>query len=354
MQQYSEGTLAIDEVQRVPQLLLAMKNALEPDRRPGRFVVTGSSNLLALKGAEESLAGRAQTVELHGLSQGELAGRVEDFASYMWALPGGEQIFDEPGFTRRDYLEMVVRSSYPEIHRASERSRNRWLGNYLERVLSKDVVEVAGIQYPDRLRPLLRVLATESASEFVAARYSRLLDVPARSLPAYLSALRDVFLVHEVSAWSTNATIRAVSKPKVVIQDSGLAAYLSGVDARGLEHDISSTLTGGLLEGFVASELLRQRSWSRVDFELRHFRDAQGREVDLVLENRRREIVGVEVKAAVSVGRSDFRGLEYLRERAGERFVAGVVLHTGTRAVRFGDRIWALPIAALWREGSAG
>ncbi|MCQ9389439.1 ATP-binding protein [Brevibacterium sp. 50QC2O2] len=350
VRQYPEGTLAIDEIQRVPELLLAMKNALETDRRPGRFIVTGSSNLLTLQGTEESLAGRAQTLELRGFSRGELMGRSEDFASFAWKLPQTGAVHNLNDYSRRDYLEMATHSSYPELQGKTDRTRNRWLSAYVERIISKDVPEAVGIQHPDRLRPLLQLLATESASEFVAARYSRALDIPARTVPAYLQALVNVYLVDRLPAWSNNVAARTVSKPKTFLQDPGLAAFLSGVDIEGLEQQISSTLTGGLVEAFVAGELQRQRGWSEVDFTLRHFRDSQGREVDLVLENRARQIVGLEVKATTSVTRSHFKGLEYLRDKAGDRFIAGAVLHTGTQALPFGDHLWALPIATLWQH----
>jgi len=347
--QYPNGTLAIDEIQRVPELLLSMKNALEHDRRPGRFVVTGSSNLLTLRGAEESLAGRAQTVHLHGLSRGELEERVEDFARYMWELPRKNEISNIEEFSRADYLEMILASAYPEIHQRSARSRDRWIENYLERVLSKDLAEVTGIQHPDRLLPLLRVIAAENASEFVAAHVSRSLDIPARSIPTYVQALENVFLVHRLPAWSNNTVARTISKPKISLQDTGVAASLNGADAAGLSHAIASSLTGGLVEGFVTAELMKQHAWSTVDFTLHHFRDRENHEVDIVLENRRREIVGVEVKATASVGRQHFSGLTYLKDKVGDRFVAGAVLYTGTDAVKFGDRLWALPLATLWR-----
>lgn len=349
VQQYPDGLLAIDEVQRVPGLLVALKNALETERRPGRFLITGSADLLTLRGGQESLAGRAQTLSLHGLSMGELDGTVEDFVDYLWRLSTTGKLIDAPEYTRRNYLELLLKSRYPEIRAASDRVRGRWLDNYLERVLSKDASEVSGIQHPDRLPSLIRALAVENSGEFVAARYSRLLDIPVRSIPAYLKVLRDVFLVRELPAWGNNLTTRAVSKPKVFVCDPGLAAFLCGVDADGLEREISSSVTGGLFEGFVASELMRQQAWSNVDFTMNHFRDSQDREVDIVLENRRREIVGLEVKATMTVTRRHFRGLELLREKAGERFIGGAVFHTGPQALPFGDRMWALPLATLWK-----
>ncbi|HWV49564.1 MAG TPA: ATP-binding protein [Microbacterium sp.] len=349
--QFPDGTLAIDEVQRAPELLIAIKQATDQFRRPGRFIITGSADLLTVRGGQESLAGRAQTIALDGFSRGEIEGRVEDFADYCWSLPRGAALNDIGDLARRDYIELSIRSAFPEIHGSSARVQGRWLRNYTERVLSKDAAEVSGIQHPDRLSPLLRLLATENASEFVAAHVSRQLDIPARSVPSYLRALRDVFLVRELPAWGNNLSRRVVSKPKVSLTDPGLAAALVGADADGLERDISSTLTGGLVEGFVVSELAKQRTWSSRDFDLSHYRDSIGREVDIVLENPRREVVAIEVKATSSITGRHFRGLDFLRDEIGERFVAGIVLYTGQRALAFGDRLWALPIGTMWRHG---
>lgn len=347
--QYPRGLLAIDEVQRVPELLIALKRSADQHRAPGRFLITGSSDLLAVQGGQESLAGRAQTIALEGFSRGEIEGHVEDFASFAWGLSRGDPPGNVDDLSRRDYLEMSVASTFPELRHASASVARRWLSNYTDRVLSKDAAEVSGIQYPDRLRPLLALLAAENASEFVAAHASRQLDVPARSVPAYLRALRDVFLIRELPAWGHDVAKRAVSRPKVVLSDGGLAAHLAGVDADGLEEDIASALAGGMVEAFVAAELSKQRSWSAIDYRIYHYRDNTGREVDLVLENARRGIVAVEVKATASLGPRHFAGLEHLREAAGARFVAGVVLYTGTRAVPFGDRLWALPMGSIWR-----
>ncbi|UFU02847.1 ATP-binding protein [Ruania suaedae] len=347
--QYPDGLLAIDEIQRVPALLTSLKAAVDQDRRPGRFIVTGSADLLSLRGAQESLAGRAQTIPLEGLSRGEVAGRVEDFAAYAWRLPT-EVPADRPAYTRRDYLEIATAPSFPELREAPARARGRWMENYADRVLSKDTTDVSGISYVDRLGPLLDVLAARNGSEFVAARVAREVDIPERSVPAYLRAMQSVYLIRVVPGWSNNRAARAVRAPKVYLSDTGLAAHLAGVDVEGLEREVSSTLTGGFVEGFVVGELVKQRAWSQKSYSLSHYRDNHGREVDIVLEDRRREVVGVEVKSAATVGAGDFRGLELLRDKVGQRFVAGVVLYTGTRAVPFGGRLWALPLATLWEH----
>ena len=350
VEQHPDGLLVIDEVQRAPGLLVALKGAVDRNRRPGRFLITGSADLLAVHGGQESLAGRAQTVELDGFSRGEIEGRAEDFASFAWSLRSRIPQNDIDGLGRRDYLEMAVASTFPELRAASPGVARRWLANYVTRVLSKDAAEVSGIQYPDRLRPLFDVLAAENSSEFVAAHASRKLDIPARSVPAYVRALRDVFLIRQLPTWGHNLAKRAVSKPKISVGDAGLAAYLTGVDAGGLEKNISSALAGGMVEAFVTAELDKQRTWSAVDYRLYHFRDSDGHEVDLIAENMRREIIGIEVKATTTLTTKHFDGLRYLRDLAGERFVAGIVLYTGTRALPFGDRLWALPIGTLWRH----
>ncbi|MDR1387602.1 MAG: ATP-binding protein [Propionibacteriaceae bacterium] len=348
--QYPQGLLAIDEIQRAPALLLSLKAAVDQDRRPGRFVVTGSADLLSIRGAQESLAGRSQTVPLDGLSRGELAGTVEDFATFAWALSTVGLPSGSYGHTRRDYLEIATSTAFPELRDASARSRNCWLTNYVDRVLSKDTTDSTGIAHPDRLPPLLDLIAARNAGEFVAARVAREVDIPERSIPAYLRALRSIYLIRVIPGWSSNLASRAVRAPKVSLCDTGLAAHRTGVEVDGLERDVSSTLTGGLVEGFVVGELWKQRAWSKKSYTISHYRDNHSREVDIVLEDRRRELVGVEVKSAATVTASDFRGLELLRDKTAERFIAGIVLHTGTRSVPFGDRLWALPIATLWDQ----
>lgn len=345
VRQFPEGVVAIDEIQRVPTLLRAIKAALDEDRRPGRFIVTGSSNLMNLKGAEESLAGRAETLRLRGFSRGERKGITEDFAANAWnphpQLPASD-------FERIDYLRMITESSFPEIAEATPRRRDRWVQAYVERVLTKDATDLYGIQYPDRLRVLLGKIATQGASEFVAAHIGRELNIPERSVPGYLDALKNVFLIDVLPAWGTNLTRRVISKPKVFLQDPATAASLVGVDAASLEMQISSSFTGGLLESFVATELLKQQEWSAIPFKLFHFRDSTGKEVDLVMESRNREVVGVEVKAAVSLQGKDFSGLRHLQKLAGERFRCGILLYAGKESLPMGPGLWAMPISALW------
>ncbi len=345
VRQFPEGIMAVDEIQRVPELFRAIKAAVDENRRPGRFIITGSSNLMNLKGAEESLAGRAETLRLRGLSKGERAGFKEDFAANAW---NPRPQLPESNFERGDYLRLITESSFPEIAEATRRRRDRWVQAYVERVLTKDATELYGIQHPDRLRLLLGRIASLGSSEFVAAHAGRELNIPERSVPGYLNALKDVFLVDVLPAWGTNLTRRVVSKPKVFLQDPAMAASLVGVDAESLEMRISSSFTGGLLESFVATELLKQQEWSAAPFKLFHFRDSTGKEVDLVMESRNREVVGVEVKAAVSLQGKDFSGLRHLQQLSGDKFRCGILLYAGKESLPMGPGLWAMPISTLW------
>ncbi|WP_175956333.1 ATP-binding protein [Schaalia sp. Marseille-Q2122] len=348
--QFPDGTLAIDEIQRAPDLLLSIKLAVDQKRSAARFIVTGSADLLTASGTQESLAGRAHTIRLHGLSQGEVRGYCEDFAHMAWQLAKMPPPQPSTTLSRREYLSLATTSAYPEIHNAPYRIATRWMDGYLERVLSKDTADVSNIQHYDRLHPLLSLIAAENSSEFVNQRYAQALDLPARSLPAYVKALSDVYLIHSIPAWGHNLSKRAVSKPKILISDPGIAAYLCGIDVTGLEHDISSALTGGLVEAFVAGELLKQKGWSRIDYSIHHWRDSgnSNHEVDIVLENRAREIVAIEVKSQATLGAKHFTGLKKLREIAGHRFKAGIVLYTGAEIMPFGEGLWAMPINMLW------
>ncbi len=342
-----QGLLVIDEVQRAPELLRALKGAVDADRRPGRFLVTGSADLLGLPGAQESLAGRAETVTLYGLSQGELRGVQEGFIDAV--LAGDPRALREPeDMSRADYMELICAGSYPEPLTRRGRRRQAWFDNYLARVLSRDAAEVTGLHHLNRLPILVGLLAANNAGELVRSRLAEASGVPASSLGAYLQVLEALHLTHTLPAWGRNLTSRVTDRPKIALLDTGLAARLANVTAAALAPGIASDVAGGLTEAFVAGELRRQIAGSASAPTLFHFRDRNGLEVDLVLADGQGGIVGIEVKAAVTVRAADFRGLTALRDRLGDQFRAGVVLHTGAHTLSFGDRLTALPLAALW------
>ncbi len=344
----SDGLLVIDEVQRVPELVRAMKDAVEEDRRPGRFLVTGSADLLQLPGTEESLAGRAETVVLYGLSQGELAGHREDFVDRL--LAGDEKALRGRAGTlsREEYLQAVCAGSYPEPLTRTGRRRNAWFDNYVKRIMTRDVQDLSRLAHLDRLPDLLRLLAANTSGELVKARVAADAGIPETSLTGYLDLLETLYLIHTLPAWGENLAKRVTGRPKVALLDTGLAARLNHVTATAMALGSASDAAGGLLESFVAGELRRQLVWAETPARLFHFRDRDGLEVDIVVESDGRRVAGVEMKAAGSVSKSDFKGLAFLRDKLKARFAMGVVLYAGKQPLPFGDRLWALPYSALW------
>lgn len=344
----TDDLLVIDEVQRVPDLIRAMKDAVEEDRRPGRFLITGSANLLEIPGTKESLAGRAKTIALYGLSQGELAGHREDFVDLL--LAGNEKALGarRGTLTRRDYLDLVCAGSYPEPLGRQGGRRTAWFTNYIGRVMTRDVQDLSRLPHLDRLPHLLRLLAANTSGELVKARFAQDAGIPETSLQNYLNLLETLYLIQVLPAWGENLTKRVTGRPKVSLLDTGLAAHLNHVTPEAMAPGSVSTAAGGLLESFVAGELRRQLVWADTPARLFHYRDRHNREVDIVVEGADRRVAGLEMKAAGSASRSDFNGLAFLREKLGARFALGVLLHTGTEAVPFGDRLWALPYSALW------
>jgi uncharacterized protein len=340
--------LGVDEVQRVPALIRAMKDAVDQDRRPGRFLVTGSANLLELAGAQESLAGRAETVPLYGLSRGELAGKQEDFIDLLMVGDAGALSSRHSGLNREDYLQILTAGSYPEPMSRSGRRRSAWFDNYLGRLVSADARDVSALPHLDRLPALIRLLAANNAGELVKARLGADAGIPETSLGSYVDLLATLYLVHVVPAWGNNLSGRVTGRPKVALLDTGLAARLNNVSAAAMAPGVVSGAAGALFEAFAAGELRRQLVWSASAPRLFHFRTRTGLEVDLVLEDSDRNVAGIEIKAATTVAAGDFRGLAFLRDKLGPRFTLGVVLHTGQAALPFGDRLWALPFEAMW------
>ncbi len=345
--QNPDGLLAIDEVQRVPELVLALKLAVDRDPRPGGFLLTGSANLLRVPATEDSLAGRAESIELHGFSQGELHSHREQFIDRLVA--GDRFLGHTSTMNRHDYLERAIAGAYPEaLRRPGGRRRNRWLDNYLSRIVERDAPDISSLQRLSELPLILRMLAARNSEELNVADIARDTGVPTRTLAPHVQLLETLYLIQRIPAWSTNLTKRVVSRPKVALLDTGLAARLIGVSAAGAGPAAQGEIAGHLLEGFVAGELRRQQGWSENQVRISHYRDHAGDEVDLILETEDGRIAGLEVKATATVKANDAKWLARLRDRLGERFLGGLVLHTGSSSGPLGDRIAAAPIDVLW------
>lgn len=344
--QFPDATLIIDEVQRAPELILAVKAAVDRHRVPGRFILTGSADLLRLERTPDSLAGRAITLHLHGLSQGEQLRRREDFIAGLRA--GAHPPSFTTAWDRSAYVSALARGGYPEVRGLAGRLRNAWLDSYLERVIQRDALDAFGPTQPARLESLLRLLAANQSGELVKARLADQARIPATTITGYLDVLRALFLVDHLAPWTPNLTKREVGRPKTLVSDSALALRLDRLTEGQLTPLVGSDHLGGLLEGLVVTELSKQAGWSDEEFRLFHFRDRNGIEVDLVVELGDGTIFGVEVKASKTFKADHFAGLRGLADRAGSRFLGGIVLNTSEAGYQYAYRMWGLPISALW------
>jgi hypothetical protein len=342
----SSELLVIDEIQRAPDLLLAIKASVDEDMRPGRYLLTGSSRLFGMVDAPDALPGRMETIELWPFSQGEIGGEPDGFIDAVFTL--GADLRHESTVSRADYAARIVRGGLPEaVSRSDVRRRERFFDAYVQALIDRDVRQLSDIQHKGELRKLVRLLAARSGTILATGSLEAALGLSRPTIARYLQALDEIFLVKRISGWSRNLGTRATAAPKLIFVDSGIAAHEVGSDARSLLRP--GAPFGPLLESFVLSELARQLTWADQRADLYHYRDHSKFEVDAVLENRRGQVVGVEVKASSTVGPGDFRGLRRLADRLGDDFVAGVVLYTGTATLPFGDRLRAMPVSAIWQ-----
>ncbi|MDO5084696.1 MAG: ATP-binding protein [Arachnia propionica] len=344
--QAGDGTLVIDEAQLDPELPRAIKKLVDRDRRPGRFLLTGSANLLRTRSATDSLAGRAVTLRLRGLSQGEIHHQHDDFVTALLESSAPASITTE--LTRLDYIQALSTGGFPEMQRRlNTRMTQAWLSSYLERILDRDAPLVSRGSATERLATLTRLLAAAQGEELVKARLAEQASIPQGTITGYLDALEAIFLTEKLKPWTANLTTREIGRPKISISDPALALRLAETPPSQLAS-LRSEVFGHHLEAFVVSELLKQQGWSETEFTLSHFRDRNGLEVDIVIELADGSVIAVEVKASASHRPDHFRNLLKLEELLGARFRRGVVLNTAPGGFQFSRTCVALPVAALW------
>ncbi len=337
-------TLVIDEAQLEPRLFRAVKAAVDSDRRPGRFVLTGSARLLSVAEMADALVGRVEVVELWPFSEVEL-------------LPGRmgvvDAMFDDPRsvvasapVNRTELAELLVRGGFPEVVARAPHRRRAWFQSYATTSVTRVVNQIAAVERSAEIPRLLRLLAARSAEELNVAGLASEFGWPARTISAYLAQLSNAFILQLLPAWSTNLSSKVVHRPKIHLVDTGLAAALNGFTADHLLR--SPERFGALLETFVMMELRKQIGWSQSQPTLWHFRDRGGAEVDIVLEYPDGNIVGIEVKSGATPSHNDARGLRLLRDRLGDRFHHGYLVTTAPEAHPIDHQLSAIPVTALW------
>jgi predicted AAA+ superfamily ATPase len=339
--------VVLDEVQRSEALLLAIKETVDRNTSPGQFLLTGSANILTAPRVHEALAGRTEIIRLWPLSQTE----IERSQTNLIDLLFERNVPSISGATvgRQAFVDRAVRGGYPEAYARSQRRRERWFESYIESVITRDIRDIADIRRSDEIPRLLRLVAAQAANLFKAETMSNDLGISTKTVQSYTELLETVFLLRRIRAWRPSIGTREVATPKVYVVDSGLLAYLLGADPSRAAGD--DQVTGKLFENFVAMEVARVLDWAVTSATQYHYRDrSTGDEIDVVLEARSGELVCLECKAAATVQPADYRAMTKLRDARGEQFVAGAVIYAGADTRALTERIWAIPINALWAD----
>jgi hypothetical protein len=334
----------LDEVQRVPALFTALKAVVDRRRTPGRFILTGSANVLLVPRLADSLAGRMGILRLHPLAQCELAGRSPKFLDTLF---GGTFRTRMTGRLGEALAERIVAGGYPAaLARRTTARRAAWYRDYIETQVQRDVRDLSRVRSLDALPRLLAVAAGYTARLLNVTDLAGPFQLTRQTIHDYVTLLERVFLLERLPPWHSNRLSRLVKTPKLHMGDTGLACALIGMDAPQLHRDRESL--GPMLETFVLQELKRQASGYPQPVSFFHFRDRDGVEVDIVVERGAGALAGIEVKAAATVTDADFRGLHKLKQAAGKRFTKGIVLYDGEISASFGDGFYAVPIRYLW------
>ena len=341
-----DGPVFIDEVQRAPELILAIKQVVDRHQQPGQFLLTGSANILSSRKVQEALTGRIELIRLWPFAQAELHNGTGNLVDALFAA-SPPRIVGAP-IGRHAFAPQVAAGGYPEARGRAGRRRDHWFANYLTTTLERDLRAIADLQKEREMLRLLSVLATRSSNLLRYANIADALDLDEKTVKSYVGLLEAIFLVRRIPAWRPGFLARVLHAPKVYITDSGLLAHLLGADEQRVAKD--DRVTGIALETYVAMEVMKLASWSDAEPRIYHFRDRRGAEVDLVLEDRSGRVVAIEIKAKASPTQNDTKSLVKLRDALGSRFISGAVLHTGEQTLPLGDRLWAIPISGLWKD----
>ncbi len=347
------GLTLIDEVQRAPELFLAIKRLVDRDRssQGARFLLTGSANPLLLPNIADSLAGRMEILTLWGFAQSEITSKTKaccfgESPTFVDWLFGDSKTLDHL-VSDDEWHRRACTGGFPEVvlTRTNPRRRAAWFDSYLNSFIQRDLRDLANISGAVEMPMIIKLLAARVSQPLNIADLARQTSIPPTTLRRYLALLEMTYFVQQLPAWAVNLGKRVTKAPKILLSDSGLLCHLLGKDEKGLERE--PVVFGPILENFVANELIRQASWSEISPSIFHFRAHSGEEVDLILESRDCRVVAIEVKATKSLGRSDWKNLRFLRDTLGERFHRGIVLYRGEQSIPLAEKLQAVPLSAL-------
>ncbi len=340
---YSEN-LVIDEVQRVPEIFLAIKNLVDNNRKAGKFIITGSANVLMLPKISESLTGRVEVIKLFPFSQSEInrteINFIDEVCSNKFNLNNIPQ-------KKNDLIKRVLTGGYPEMLNRKDRQRqNAWFNSYLTTILQRDVRDISNIEKLSELPKLLNIFATRAGTLLNFAELSRSSAIPQTTIKRYATLLEAIFLIYLLPAWSGNLSKRLIKTPKLYLNDTGILSHLIGFEEDKVFADPNSW--GRLLENFILMELLKQSTWSKFNLKLYHYRSSSGQEIDFLIERSDGKITAIEVKATSKIAAADFNHIKSFEEENRAKFLRGIIFYTGKESIPFAKNLFALPINSLW------
>jgi predicted AAA+ superfamily ATPase len=347
--------ICVDEYLKVPTILDAIKTELNKKTEPGRFVLTGSARHDALPAAAQALTGRLETLTVYPLSQGEQQGNHEDFLEIAMADPLAVVTTARSSTDRADYIDRICRGGFPlALATSSDTAQRRWIRSYVKQTLERDVRELSKLRQSQKLSALLGRLAGQTAQVLNVDKAAQAVGLHPITAESYLSLLEKVFLVYRLESWGKTLIARTITKPKLHVLDSGVAAVLLRLTPEKLSAlDATANIEfGHLVETFAVGELRKQASWLEAVAGLGHWRSRDGDEVDLVIEREDGYIIGFEIKAGPRVKSEELKGLRKLRDATGDLFVGGFALHLGERSYTFEDRIHVVPLDRIWHPNS--
>ncbi len=346
---HKSRTLIIDEIQRVPSLLPAIKKVVDEETQPGQYLLTGSANIQALPSTQESLAGRISKIRLRPLSQGEIKGEMPNFLNHAF-----NQSFNfHWDFYEKDLLiDMAFRGGFPEALTLDGRNRKKWYIDYIEAILERDLKDVAKIHRYDAMRELTKVLAAWSSKFMDVSSISSGLSVHRPTVATYINALEALYIVERVLPWTKTDYGRVGKHAKLFMSDSGLMSSILSWNMDQVRFD--SDRLGKLIETLIFNELASQIDASEEEYELYHYRDREKREIDFLIEREDQALLGIEVKSSTSIQKKDFKHLQWFYENlAKDNSFVGIVLYSGNLPLSFGQNLWAIPISMLWPSASS-
>ncbi len=338
-----DENIIIDEVQRVPDLFIAIKKYVDKKRKSGKFIITGSANPLLLPKISESLTGRIEILNMFPFSQNEVSGSMFNLVDVLF-----NKRFVVNGInSKKDVKKRILTGGYPEVNkRKTNERREAWFNSYLNTIIQRDIRDIANIERLGEFPRLLRILAARAGTLLNFAELSRSSAIAQTSLKRYVALLETIFLLQFVPAWSGNFSKRSIKAPKVFMNDTGLLSYLVGFSLERILTD--QFMWGRVFENFVANELTKQISWSKYFLRLFHYRSASGQEIDFIIEKNDGSLVGIEAKASNKITAADFKHMKVFAEEQKDKFVRGIVLYTGEEVIPFAKNLYALPIKYFW------